>query len=214
MDLQEIKISHSARLWAVRTRKFKKNVLSMTAILPLGPETTPLDLLFPRVLMRGIDGYPENADLKKRLETLYDTRIREGCSYFGDSLKIGFTADFLDDRVVESPIPCCRPARRYLAAAGARLNRFCENENLAWLALCDSIRPRLTQPSMLNRCWKIICAGEPYGYSVTGTRSRDNRGGAHRKIPAGKEQRLTFFYVGSKPAGRLPNCWPRLPAGA
>jgi predicted Zn-dependent peptidase len=211
MDLQEIKISHSARLWAVRIRKFKKNVLSMTAILPLGPETTPLDLLFPRVLMRGIDGYPENADLKKRLETLYDTRIREGCSYFGDSLKIGFTADFLDDRVVESPI--LRGVVDLLAGIWQRpaldSNRILrENEvNLAKRALCDSIRAEINNTAVYaaNRCREIICAGEPYSYSVTEDEVEAIPAAAltERYRQVRNSAFLTFFYVGSKPAGEV-----------
>ncbi|MGI6167770.1 MAG: M16 family metallopeptidase [Eubacteriales bacterium] len=211
MYLQEMKISDSARLWTVRTDKFKKNILSMSAILPLGPGTTPLDLLFPKVLVRGTAGYPSNASLRRRLEELYDARIAESGSYFGNSLKVGFTADFLDDKAVGSPvlegvIALLADIWQRPALDSAGLLR--ENEvNLAKRAMRDAIRAEINNTAVYaaNRCREIMCAGEPHGYSVTEAEVEEitATGLTERYQEVRDSAYLTFFYIGPKPADKV-----------
>jgi predicted Zn-dependent peptidase len=211
MNLQEIKISDSARLLVVETDKFKKNILSMSAILPLGPGTTPLDLLFPKVLLRGTASCPTNASLKKRLEELYDARIVESGSYFGNSLKIGFTADFLSDRAVGSPV--LEGVIKLLADIWQRpavdeSGLLRGNEvNLAKRAMRDAIRAEINNTAVYaaNRCRELVCAGEPHGYSVTEAEVEEitAAGLTERYKKVRDSAYLTFFYIGPKPAGKV-----------
>ena len=214
MELQEIKNSDSARLWAVETSKFKKNVLSMSLVLPLGPGTTPLDLLFPKVLVRGTADYPTNISLKRKLEELYDARIRESYRYFGDCLKVGFDADFLDDRVVgsvlEGVIDLLAGIWQRPALDSDELLR--EGEvSLAKRAVCDSIRAEINNTAVYaaNRCREIMCAGEPYGYSLTEPEVEKITMAAltERYRQVRDSAYLTFFYVGPKPAEQVAYCW-------
>lgn len=208
MHPTEIKISDTARLWAVKTHKFKKNLLFLATFLPLGGENTPADLLFPGILLRGTAGYPTNADIKRRLEELYAARLGVSGGYYGDSLLCGFSAEFLsssaagaDFSILASVIGLMGEVWHSPATDERGLLRP-EEVRLAKQARRDQIRAEINNTSAYaaRRCRELLCAGEPYGYSVTEDEimALSPEIITSRYIEVRETSRLNFFYVGQE----------------
>lgn len=229
MNPVEIKISDSARLWAVETGKFKKNLLIMSLFLPIDRTTTPSDMLFPGILLRGCELYPENALMKRRLEELYGARLSVSSGYYGDSILCGYAAEFLSDSALSSDISVLGSVVELMgevwhrpALDGGGLLRA-DEVRLAKSSMCDSIRSEINNTASYasNRCREMLCEGEPYGYTVTESevmavsaselteRYREVRDSAY----------ITFFYVGSESPDEVARLLaaafppPRTPSG-
>ncbi len=208
MEPLKIEISSSATLWAIKTDKFKKNLLSMSLFLPIGQETTPLDLLFPGILLRGVERYPTNARVKRRLEELYAARIGMSGGYYGDSLVMGYLADFLDEGAVSCDFSIFRGVVELLSDIWHRpatdpTGLLREGEaRLAKNSQIDIIKSEINNTSLYatNRARELVCGGEPYGFSVT----EEHVSGvtAERLTERWHEVRdsshINFFYVGAK----------------
>ncbi len=210
MEPLKIKISDSAVLMAVNTDKFKKNLLSMSVFLPVGSGTTPCDLLFPGVLLRGTSTYPTNADVKRRLEELYAARINVNGGYYGDSLATGFLAEFLNDGAVGGGFPILQGVidilsdiwHRPATDAGGLLRA--DEVRMAKNSLIDTIRSEINNTALYatNRTRELMCPGEPYGYSVTEdeVNAVTAAGLTERYRYVRDSSYVTFSYIGSRPA--------------
>ncbi len=213
MEPKEIKISESSVLWAIKTDKFKKNILSMSVFLPAGRETTPCDLLFPGVLLRGAGNYPNNADVKRRLEELYAARINVNGGYYGDSLVTGYIAEFLNDgaiggetKILEGVISLMSDIwhRPVMDDSG---NLRPDEVNLAKNSLIDTINSEINNTSLYatNRAREMLCPGEPYGYSVTEAEvaavTAEELTERYREVR--ERSFITFFYIGPRPAEEI-----------
>ncbi len=208
MEPLKIEISNSATLWAIKTDKFKKNLLSMSLVLPINHECTPLDLLFPGVLLRGVERYPTNARVKRRLEELYAARIGMSGGYYGDSLVVGYLADFLDEGAVSCDFSIFRGVVELLSDIWHRPatdpgGLLRESEvRLAKNSQIDKIKSEINNTSLyaINRARELVCSGEPYGFSVTEEHIAEVTAGrlTERWHKVRESSHINFFYVGAK----------------
>jgi len=210
MNVREIKISKSARLFAVKTDKFKKNILTMSVFVPISDKTLAEDMLFPKILLRGCRKYPTNADVKRRLEELYSANISVRRSYYGDYYMTGFAAEFLDDKAVGCDNEIFFGVLDILSNIWLKpstdedgILRASEVEREKSV-LCDAIRSRInnTDSYAYSKCRELLCKGEPHGYSLEiEDVERVERKSLDERYRFLKDNGyITFFYVGSRDA--------------
>jgi len=208
MNVHEIKISDSARLFAVKTEKFKKNLLTMSFFVPISDKTLVSDMLFPKILLRGCKKYPTNADVKRRLEELYASTISVRRSYYGDYYMTGYAAEFLSDKAVG----CDNDEIFYGVLdilSNVWLHPNTDEDGMLRSAevireknvLCDVINARInnTDSYAFNKCREMLCSGEPHGYSVEiEDVERVERIDVDKRYRFLRDNAyVTFFYVGA-----------------
>ena len=208
MNVREIKISNSARLFAVQTDKFKRHLLTMSFFVPISNKTLAADMLFPKILLRGCQKYPDNASVKRRLEELYASTISVRRSYYGDYYMTGYAADFLDDEIVGSDNEIFDGILDILSDIwlspntdedGLLRNSEIEREKSV---LCDVIRAKInnTDSYAYSKCRELLCSGEPHGYSVRieDVEQVDRKTLDERYRFLRDNVYITFFYVGAR----------------
>ena len=210
MNVREIKISNSARLFSVQTNKFKKNLLTMSFFVPISSKTLAMDMLFPKILLRGCRKYPTNADVKRRLEELFASTISVRRSYYGDFYMTGYAAEFLDDKAVGCENAIFRGVLDILS--NIWLDPNVDEDGLLRksevdrekIVLCDAIRAKInnTDSYAYDKCRELLCYGEPHGYSVDiEDVERVERNSLDERYRFLRDNAyVTFFYVGSKDA--------------
>lgn len=208
MNVREIKISNSARLFAVQTDKFKKNLLTMSFFVPISNKTLAADMLFPKILLRGCKKYPDNASVKRRLEELYASTISVRRSYYGDYYMTGYAAEFLDDKIVGSYNEIFDGILDILSEIWINPNtdedgmlRKSEIEREKSV-LCDTIRAKInnTDSFAYSKCRELLCSGEPHGYSIQidDVERVDRKSLDERYRFLRENGYITFFYVGTR----------------
>lgn len=211
MNVREIKISDSARLLAVQTDKFKRNLLTMSFFVPISDKTLVADMLFPKILLRGCQKYPTNADVKRRLEELYASTITVRRSYYGDYYMTGYAAEFLSDKAVG-----CDNNEIFYGVLDILSNVWfypnTDEDGLLKSAevireknvLCDAINARInnTDSYAFSKCRELLCSEEPYGYSVEiEDVERVDRTEIDKRYRFLRDNSfVTFFYVGAMDA--------------
>ncbi len=82
-------------LLAVRTDKFKIELLTLSMVFPASPRKRGLCSLLFSTLRRGCVPYPDIASLSRRLDDLYDANITTMMNPIGDSISAGFFCECL-----------------------------------------------------------------------------------------------------------------------
>ncbi len=175
MNILRCDFGNSGRLSAIRTDKFKRNLLMMTYTLPISPQTTAVDQLIPAVLLRGCRGYATHADIKRRIEQLYGASLEYYYSYFGDRLMVNLCADFLSDTAVDGDINILRSMVELMSLVWCSpvfdddgLLRA-DEINKTKASFSDAIRAadNDTAAYALRKTRELMCRNEPGGYSVS-----------------------------------------------
>ena len=83
-------------LCVLPTDKFKAGLLSLSAVLPIDRDKTPMTTLLLSVLLRGCQKFPSLEAINRRLDYLFGTELSIRNFYRGDVQVIGFTAELLD----------------------------------------------------------------------------------------------------------------------
>ncbi|MBR3967211.1 MAG: insulinase family protein [Clostridia bacterium] len=83
------------KLLALKTDKFKIELLTLSMTFPVSPRKRSLCSLLFSTLKRGCVPYPDIASLSRRLDDLYDANITTMLNPIGDSISAGFFCECL-----------------------------------------------------------------------------------------------------------------------
>lgn len=205
------KITPAVNLRAIRTDRFKSAQLSISFVLPVDRELSPLTTLLFSVLRRGTQKYPTIRELNLALDTLYGASISYRNSFFGDCQIIGFVLDTLGRKYLPKE-DAIDPIASGLEVIDQMLFYPILDENGLFRRetveseirnTCDDIRAQTNDPRAYAhmRLRECMCADEPYGLSLVGKVEQVSTFtpemlAAHRKKLL-ETARIECFYVGS-----------------
>ena len=159
---------------ALRTPAFKTTRVAVNAYLPLEAESAAAFYLLSLLLSNGCAAYPTPQALTDRLETLYGATLAVDAIKSGDRLILAASIVFADDRFLPEPVfedavallreVIFRPA----VDKGGFLDANFKREQRIHL---EYIRGKLNDKRSYarERCAALLCEGEPFGLSETGT---------------------------------------------
>lgn len=177
----ELRLSPKLTLRLCQTQKFKTEMLSISAVLPIEGQKPYMTSLLLSVLLRGTRSYPDISAINRRLDYLFGTELSVRNFYRGDAQVFGLCANVLgkeylpDDtaerdtllgEVVEimhevffSPV---------LDENGLLLSHYVESEKQLQ---CDAIRAKKNHPQSyaMDSCRKLMFNSEPCGIPLYGT---------------------------------------------
>ncbi|MBQ3064389.1 MAG: insulinase family protein [Clostridia bacterium] len=205
-------LASGARLVYIATDRFKSELLSLTAALPLAAATAQENAMVLSLARRGTVTYPSQLLLNRHLDGLYSTCISTANRRTGDMQALSFTADFLGARFVGGGLGLLPQVAAVLAElwqspcqgeAGGYLSAYVESEKQV---LLDAIRARINAPRAYARtgCRRLLCENEPFALSLIG--EADTVEALNGKALAARHQALftsaalVFCYVGATPA--------------
>ena len=221
-------IGNGARLFAIRTDRFKSELLSVQYALPCAAETAQDLALVFELLRRGTERYPTKALFHRELDDLYASSITPFNRRAGDMQLLGLNADFLGDRFVGGEGLLARVVdmmaeliyRPYFPE-GHFHTPYVESEKRH---LRDAIRARINSPRTYakSKCRKLLCEGEPYALSLIGEEDTVDAITPEALTRARADLLATvtptFFYVGNTDpkivARLLADAFPLSGAGA
>lgn len=208
------RVGDKARLLAIRTDRFKSELLSVQFAIPIAAATAQEHALFFELLRRGTERYPTKALFHRHLDDLYASSIAPHNRRVGDMQVLCLTADFLGARFVgggEGLLPRIVELMAELLyhpyfPEGHFHTPYVESEKQN---LRDAIRSRINAPRALARskCRALLCEGEPYALSLIGEEdtvdaiTAEGLTASYRRLLL--EITPTFFYVGNSDPAAL-----------
>ena len=176
-----LRLGEAVTLHCIPTDRFKTARLTVYTVAPADLRSSPLSTLMYGVLRRGSEAYPRLALLNRRLDELYGTTLTIRNYLHGDSQVISLTAEMLEDEF----LPAADRGRMDILGgamdllAQILLHPLTDEPGLLRAdavekekqALCDSIRADRndTRSYSGNRLRSLMCEGEPYGLSLSGS---------------------------------------------
>lgn len=219
-----LQASDAVRLHVLTTDRFKTARLSIYTMTPAHPAESPKDTLLFGILRRGSEKYPRLSLINRRLDDLYGTTLTLRNFLSGDKHVLSLTAEMLEDAYVpaEEGENILRGTMEIIAEIllhplldgnGYLRTDAVEQEKKA---LCDSIRSDVndTRAYAASRLRHIMCAGEPFGLSLSGqveeimALTAEDVTDAFRKRLA--RARWEVFYTGRASAHVLTEYWQDL----
>lgn len=216
------KLSAGVNLTCVTTPKFKRAVLRVMLLLPLGGPDAALRACLPQLLRRGTAKLPDLRAIGQTLDELYGARIEASVRKEGESLCIGFLADCIDE--------ACAPGASGLTAGVIRLladllfdpylqdGVFCQDYAAGEReALLDRIAAQKNDPRAWapKRLIELMCAGESYGQSVLGTASQAEQMTENKLYTAYRraldEAQIELFYCGTMAPDAVEHLFAKTP---
>jgi len=207
-------VTQSLSLRVLPTDRFKAGMLSLSAVLPITAETTPMTSLLLSVLLRGTEKYPTLEAINRRLDYLFGTELTIRNFYRGDAQVIGFSAELLDVAYLAGE----DPTREILDVVdqilfhplldenGYLTEKYVESEKKLQ---CDSIRSIKNNPRVYaaERIRALLYEGQPCGVPAYGTEQAimaitPEVLTAHWRNLV-KNLTLDCFYIGSMDTDRL-----------
>ncbi|MBQ8207127.1 MAG: insulinase family protein [Clostridia bacterium] len=202
-------------LLAIKTDKFKTEMLTLTLPLPMAQRTQRLCTLLFSILRRGCKAYPDIASLSRRLDDLYDANIATMAAPTGENFSAGFACECLDSAYVKEDndllagtLDTLRKMlfEPLLDADGNFSQKALELEKRN---LCDSIRTSDNDPKIhsFQLCRGIMFEGEPYGKRAAGT-VEDVMAVNGKELEEFRREYLglsspTFIYIGRRDAEEI-----------
>lgn len=202
-------------LLAVKTDKFKIELLTLCMTFPASPRKRGLCSLLFSTLKRGCVPYPDIASISRRLDDLYDANITTMMNPIGDSISAGFFCECLSKECVvgDEDLLCgtldtlkkmlCEPL---LDENGYFREKTLEIEKKN---LCDSIRASENDPKYRAAalCREVMFKGEMSGLphyesteKIMDISPRDITEFHHEYLTL---SRPLFIYVGSRSADEV-----------
>ena len=170
------KLGAGVNLTCVTTPRFKRAVLRVMLLLPLGGPDAALRACLPQVLRRGTAKLPGLRAIGEALDELYGTRIESAVRKEGETLCIGFLSDCIDEAYAPGADGLTAKVIRLLADLlydpYLQDGVFCpdytagEREGLIDRIAAQKNDPRSWAPKRLT---ELMCENEPYGQSALGT---------------------------------------------
>lgn len=174
-----IPLSDAVTLYAIQTHRFKTARLSIYTMTPADELTSPLGTLLFGVLRRGSEKYPRLSLLNRRLDELYGTTLTLRNFLWGDNHVLSFTAEMLADAYTlsDDPVNILNGTMELMAEMlihpvrdGQGMLRA-ETVEAEKRSMIDSIRAEIndTRTYASTRLRQIMCEGEPFGLSLSGS---------------------------------------------
>lgn len=202
------KLGAGVNLTCVTTPRFKRAVLRVMLLLPLGGPDAALRACLPQVLRRGTAKLPGLRAIGEALDELYGARIESAVRKEGETLCIGFLSDCIDEAY--APGAAGLTARVIRLLAGLLYDPylqdgvFCpdytagERENLIDRIAAQKNDPRSWAPKRLT---ELMCKDEAYGQPALGT-TEQARKITEKKLYAAYQRALgeaqvELFYCGT-----------------
>lgn len=177
----ELQLGSNLTLRLCQTEKFKTEMLSISAVIPICEQKPYMTSLLLSVLLRGTKNYPDISALNRRLDYLYGTELSVRNFYRGDAQVFGLCANVLGKEY----LPEGAPERKTLLGDvveimqevffhpaldenGLLRAHYVESEKQLQ---CDAIRAKKNHPQSyaMDRCRKLMFDREPCGASLYGT---------------------------------------------
>ncbi len=177
----ELRLSQNLSLRLCQTKKFKTEMLSLSAALPIEGQKPYMTSLLLSVLLRGTRSYPDISALNRRLDYLFGTELSVRNFYRGDTQVFGLCAnvlgkEYLPDGAAERETLLCEVIEimrevffsPLLDENGFLCARYVESEKQLH---CDAIRAKKNHPQgyALDRLRKLMFDQEPCGIPLYGT---------------------------------------------
>ena len=209
----ELRLSQNLTLRLCQTEKFKTEMLSLSAVLPIEGQKPYMTSLLLSVLLRGTQSYPDISSLNRRLDYLFGTELSVRNFYRGDAQVFGLCANILGKEY----LPDDAPEREELLGEVIKIMRevfffpaldengllcasYVESEKQLQ---CDAILAKKNHPQSyaMDRCRQLTFDNEPCGIPLYGTEEEvmavtPEELTAHWKTIC-KDLSLHAFYVGA-----------------
>ncbi|HBR31633.1 MAG: pitrilysin family protein [Eubacteriales bacterium] len=175
MIFERMEIKKGVFVSAVKTDKFKTNLLTVNLLTPLCAETASLNSLLTDVIKRGTVLYPNMQILHKKQDELYSLGLNAYVQKRGELQLITFELSAIDDAYTFDGMNLLEQATELLGEL--IFNPVTENSvfRAEYVAqekknLIDSIKAQINNKSSyaIKRCHEIMCKGEPFAVSVAG----------------------------------------------
>ena len=177
----ELQLGKGLTLRMCQTEKFKTEMLSLSAVVPICEQKPYMTSLLLSVLLRGTESYPDISSINRRLDYLFGTELSVRNFYRGDSQVFGLCANILG----EEYLPENAPERQTLLCDVVKIMRevffspaldengllranYVESEKQLQR---DAIRAKKNHPQSyaMDRCRKLMFDKEPCGIPLYGT---------------------------------------------
>ena len=177
----ELRLSPCLSLRLCQTQKFKTEMLSLSAVLPIEGQKPYMTSLLLAVLLRGTESYRDISAINRRLDYLFGTELSVRNFYRGDAQVFGLCAnilgkEYLPDDTAERETLLCEVVgimREILFSPaldenGLLLSNYVESEKKLQ---CDAIRAKKNHPQSyaMDACRKLMFDSEPCGIPLYGT---------------------------------------------
>ena len=202
------KLGAGVNLTCVTTPRFKRAVLRVGLLLPLGGPDSALRACLPQVLRRGTAKLPDLRAIGGALDELYGARIESAVRKEGESLCIGFLSDCIDEAYAPGADGLIAEVIRLLADLlydpYLQDGVFCpdytagERGNLIDRIAAQKNDPRSWAPRRLT---ELMCENEPYGQPALGTAEQAQKITENKLYAAYQraldEAQVELFYCGA-----------------
>lgn len=177
----ELRLNRNLTLRLCQTEKFKTEMISLSAALPIEGQKPYMTSLLLSVLLRGTESYPDISALNRRLDYLFGTELSVRNFYRGDAQVFGLCANVLGkdylpidaaerETILFQVIKIMREVffSPLLDENGLLCARYVESEKQLH---CDAIRAKKNHPQgyALDRLRKLMFDQEPCGIPLYGT---------------------------------------------
>ncbi len=177
----ELRLSPTLSLRLCQTEKFKTEMLSLSAVMPIEGQKPYMTSLLLSVLLRGTESYPDISAINRRLDYLFGTELSVRNFYRGDAQVFGLCAnilgkEYLPDNTPERETLLCEVVKimrevffsPILDENGLLLSHYVESEKQLQR---DAIRAKKNHPQSyaMDACRRLMFDGEPCGIPLYGT---------------------------------------------
>jgi predicted Zn-dependent peptidase len=175
MTFERSEIKEGVFLSAVKTDKFKTNLLTVNLLVPLLAKTASLNSLLTDVIKRGTVNYPTMQSLNKKQEELYSLGLASYVQKRGEAQVVVFELSAIDDNYTFDKTNLLEQS---LALLGEMIFSPV-TENGVFVAdyvaqekknLIDSIKAQINNKNSyaITRCHEVMCADEPFSVNAAG----------------------------------------------
>ena len=177
----ELQLGNHLTLRLCQTEKFKTEMLSLSAVIPICEQKPYMTSLLLSVLLRGTKSYTDISALNRRLDYLYGTELSVRNFYRGDAQVFGLCANVLGKEYLPEGAPeretlLCDVVKIMnevffypaLDENGLLRSHYVESEKQLQ---CDAIRAKKnhSQSYAMDRCRALMFEKEPCGTPLYGT---------------------------------------------
>lgn len=159
--------------------RFKTATLTVQLLLPLAEETASEQAILPFLLRRGCRSFPDFVALKRQLNRLYGAQVTASVGRVGEAQALYLQVVCLDDRFAlagESVAAKCAELLREMLFEPALENGLFRAADIEEERRCliESIRSEINNKRRYarTRCEQLLCEGEPFAVSESGTVER------------------------------------------
>ena len=177
----ELHLGKNMTLRLCQTQKFKTEMLSVSAVVPICEQKPYMTSLLLSVLLRGTKSYPTISAINRRLDYLFGTELSVRNFYRGDAQVFGLCAnilgkEYLPEDASERETLLCDVAEImrevFFSPALDENGLLCANyvESEKQLQR-DAIRAKKNHPQSyaMDRCRKLMFGSEPCGIPLYGS---------------------------------------------